>query len=155
MKGRAIINDVLRVHGVSSDDFFGLGRMPQFTAARIEAAVRLDAAGLGVCAIARMMKRNHGTVSYWLRPDLRAARRDYYARYWTARRGEPAKRVTTPEQRAHLMELQKAREWEALRSLERQMGLSRGYTSSMAYKKTRKTGLPVLSPASRQHSVHA
>jgi hypothetical protein len=136
MKGEAIIKTVLQERGVSAEDFFGPGRLALLTEARIDAAVRLKASGLSPSAIARLMKRNHGTVSYWLRPDCREQRRDYYSRYWCARRGDPLKRKTTPEQREHLLALHRAGEWDAVRSMQQSLGLSRNYAASLASKRT-------------------
>lgn len=86
MKGKDIIKEVLRQRRVKPEEFFGATHLADVVAARRIAARRLSAAGFRVCAIARLMKRNHSTVTYWTRPGYRARRKIYYAAYWAARR---------------------------------------------------------------------
>lgn len=71
-----IIAAMLARHGVTEEEFFGPGRMDDATHARREAAQRLHAAGFRISTIARIIKRSHGTIQYYLRHEYLSKRRD-------------------------------------------------------------------------------
>lgn len=64
--GAQIIKSVLRSHRLHQDDFFGPCRMPHLVEARRDAARQLVAAGFPPTFAARLLKRNHTTVLYYL-----------------------------------------------------------------------------------------
>lgn len=80
--GREIIKDVMASAGIGPKDFFGRTRLPHVVAARCLAIARMRAAGIGVAATARAMRRNNSTISYWSTPGVREWKKAYYKRYW-------------------------------------------------------------------------
>ena len=77
-RGKSIIRDVLSEHQICADDFFGLRRDKHLTLARTDAAKRLHAAGYDWSSMARIMKRNHSTVRYYVLSSHRDRKRQYY-----------------------------------------------------------------------------
>lgn len=80
--GRDIIKDVMKNAGVGPKDFFGRTRLAHVVAARCLAIARMRAAGIGVAATARVMRRNSSTISYWTTPGVRQWKMAYYKQYW-------------------------------------------------------------------------
>jgi hypothetical protein len=78
MKSRDIIKAVLTDHSLCAEDFFGSSRQPYLVTARMDCARRMKDAGYEFAAIARYMKRNPTTVLYYLSPDMRGRKKDYY-----------------------------------------------------------------------------
>lgn len=71
-----IIADVLKTHGIWSNDFFGKSRAPDLVVARMEAAQRLFDAGFkSAKAIGRILKRDRKTIVYYLSQDLRSKKK--------------------------------------------------------------------------------
>lgn len=85
MTGKEIVASVLRRTGVSSEDFFGNRRARQLTEARVMAILELTELGLSASAIGRIVRRDHVTVLYWQRPEMRAARKAKYAALYVPR----------------------------------------------------------------------
>lgn len=77
-RGKSIIRDVLKEHQICADDFFGIRRDKHLTLARTDAAKRLHEAGYDWSSIARMMRRNHSTVRYYVLSTHRDRKRQYY-----------------------------------------------------------------------------
>lgn len=103
MTGKEIIARVLARTGVTEEDFFGPRRVREVTAARVMAIHELTALGLSASAIGRVMRRNHATVLYWQKPEVREARKAIsVARYIPRPKPEPKpkrKRVWKPKQK--------------------------------------------------------
>jgi predicted transcriptional regulator len=68
------IAEVMQKHGMTEEEFFGPTRPRYFTAARAEAAQRLNAIGLSVPRIAEFLKLDRKTVYYYLRKPERDRR---------------------------------------------------------------------------------
>ena len=62
-----ILREVLCKHGMTEDEFFGPTRPRYFTAARAEAAQRLDATGMSVPRIAEFLQLEKSSVSRMVR----------------------------------------------------------------------------------------
>jgi hypothetical protein len=77
--GQEIVNAVMAKHRVGPKDFFGPSRFAHVVAARRAATLRLQADGMRVPMIARVMRRDRSSVRYWLRPDYREHRLIYRA----------------------------------------------------------------------------
>jgi predicted transcriptional regulator len=69
-----ILREVLCKHGMTEDEFFGPARPRYFTAARAEAAQRLDATGMSVPRIAEFLQLDRKTVYYYLKKPERDRR---------------------------------------------------------------------------------
>ena len=69
-----ILREVLCKHGMTEDEFFGPTRPRYFTAARAEAAQRLDATGMSVPRIAEFLQLDRKTVYYYLKKPERDRR---------------------------------------------------------------------------------
>jgi hypothetical protein len=82
MKSRKIIRETMVEHQVCAEDFYGLSRLPHLVTARKDCAARLKAAGYEVSQIGRFMKRSHSTILYYLNPELRERKQNYYAKRW-------------------------------------------------------------------------
>ncbi len=67
----SVVFKICNERKIYPSEFFGNGRDKRLTEARREAIRRLAEAGLTKATIARLIKRDHGTVSYWLDPALR------------------------------------------------------------------------------------
>jgi hypothetical protein len=95
MTGKEIIAAVLARTGVTEADFFGPRRARPLTEARIAAIDELTQLGLSPSAIGRIVRRNHVTVLYWQKPEMRQARKAAYE----ARRPRQPKAEPKPRQR--------------------------------------------------------
>jgi hypothetical protein len=82
MKSRKIIRETMVEHQVCAEDFYGLSRLPHLVTARKDCAARLKVAGYEVSQIGRFMKRSHSTILYYLNPELRERKQNYYAKRW-------------------------------------------------------------------------
>jgi predicted transcriptional regulator len=69
-----ILREVLCKHGMTEDEFFGPTRPRYFTAARAEAAQRLDATGMSAPRIAEFLQLDRKTVYYYLKKPERDRR---------------------------------------------------------------------------------
>jgi hypothetical protein len=155
MKGKAIIKAILREHHVSADDFFGSGHARFVVYARVDAIQRMNDLGMNGHAIARIMKRNHSTIFYWLRPEYRARRKKYYQDHWIQNR-PPARRrqaKVTPEQRAELLALFAAGNLDEVGRIQTALDVKPSYTRDLAAQMRRREAgtdsrlsLPVLAP---------
>lgn len=90
MKGRAIIRNVMQLHGVGPKDFFGYTRLPNVTKARRIAALEMRDAGMTISAIARLLRRSPSTIKYNVEPVYRERRRVGYLAYYHARQEQGA-----------------------------------------------------------------
>lgn len=75
---KSIVLTVCEELGVTADEFFGRERSKRITNARRMAVERLHDAGFSYKAAARLIRRNYSTVQYWLHPDYREHRVNYY-----------------------------------------------------------------------------
>lgn len=82
MKSRKITRETLVDHQICAEDFYGLSRQPHLVAARMDCAARLKDAGYAVSQIGRFIKRSHSTILYYLNPELREKKQNYYAKRW-------------------------------------------------------------------------
>jgi hypothetical protein len=156
MKGKAIIKDVMREHGVTADEFFGRSHKRQIVQVRVEAIQRMSDAGLKVCMIARLVRKNHTTVGYWLRPERRAFRKAYHSRRWIERRPAPSGVIpgqkVTPEQRVALRDLYLAGKIDEVLKMQADLGVSKEYARKIGSRRHKEKssahpdGLPLLAP---------
>lgn len=135
MKGKAIIKGVLLDRDITADEFFGRGAQREIFRARVEAIQRMSAAGMTNAAIARLVKRDHTTVSYWLRAERRAHRKAYHARRWIERRPPPSLvpsgQKVTPEQRVVLRNLYLAGKIDEVLKMQAELGVSKHYARKL------------------------
>jgi ParB-like chromosome segregation protein Spo0J len=75
---RKIVRSVLRRHRIGPKDLFSASRLSHLVAARFDAAAALAEHGYHVAQIARFLKKNDGTIHYYLKPDMRAQKRQRY-----------------------------------------------------------------------------
>jgi chromosomal replication initiation ATPase DnaA len=61
---------------ISLDDFFGTLRSRRILAARRAAIIRLRSLGLSYRACARIMKRDHTMIRYWVKEKVRDRKRE-------------------------------------------------------------------------------
>lgn len=71
MKAKSIVDDVMREHMVSKEDFNGRSREAPLVAARVESARRLKAEGYTLTDIAMTLGRSPSTVTFYLYPRVR------------------------------------------------------------------------------------
>lgn len=84
----SIVLQVCRDLKVYEAEFFGRGRDARLVEARREAIRRLQAADFSGAAIARVMRRSHSTIYYWLNSNIRETKRRRAREYvltWEAR----------------------------------------------------------------------
>jgi len=155
MKGKAIIKGVLLDRDITADEFFGRGAEREIVRARVEAIQRMSAAGMTNAAIARLVKRDHTTVGYWLRPERRAHRKAYHARRWIERRPPPSGMTwqkVNPEQRVVLRDLYLAGKTDQVLKMQAELGVSKDYARKIGSRRHKEKpvadpdGLPLLAP---------
>jgi hypothetical protein len=156
MKGKAIIKDVMREHGVTADEFLGRSHKRPIVKVRVEPIQRMSDAGLNVCLIARLIQPDHTTVSYWLRPERRAFRKAYHSRCWIERRPAPSGVIpgqkVTPEQRMVLQGLYLAGKMDEVLKMQADLGVSKQYARKIGSRRHKEktfgdpNGLPLLAP---------
>jgi IS30 family transposase len=83
---KSIVLEVCAELDIPPHEFFGPMRDRRLTNSRRVAVERLHEAGFSYKAAARLIKRNYSTVQYWLKPEYRASRVEYYRRYHAAKR---------------------------------------------------------------------
>lgn len=156
MKGKAIIKDVLLDRDLTADEFFGRSAVREIVRARVEAIQRMNAAGMTNAAIARLMRRDHTTISYWLRADRRAFRKAYHAQRWIERRPPPSLvppgQKVTPEQRVVLRGLYLAGKIDDVLKMQAELGVSKHYARKLGSRPHKAKsgidtdGLPLAAP---------
>lgn len=75
-----IVPDVCKTFGISREEFYARRRTPELIEARCAAIWALRNAGMSTKAIARMVKRDHTTICYWLHPEWRERKREVMRR---------------------------------------------------------------------------
>jgi len=71
-----LIRDALAKYGLTNEEFFGRGGAEDMVAARREVAIGLKNAGFRIAAIARILKRKHASVHYYLDPNYARRKRN-------------------------------------------------------------------------------
>jgi len=79
MKGDRFIKAFMRMKLVGERDFF-VSRSPEYVALRAEAILLLNEAGVRQSDIARAVRRDPTTISYWLNEAKRKRKAAYHAR---------------------------------------------------------------------------
>lgn len=92
MKGRQIVNDVMKERRLGREDFF-TSRLAHHVRARKVAIKRLKAVGYNLSAIGRFMQRDPTTIAYWIRPEFRIRKNAYGCAYAAARRSQASNRA--------------------------------------------------------------
>ena len=82
MTGQEIIDRIMAERRVGPKDFFSRTRLPHAVKARRDAIKALKAAGMSNADVARLMRRDPSTVSYWAAPGRRARRKADGLAYW-------------------------------------------------------------------------
>jgi hypothetical protein len=73
--GERLIDSILKLRGVTRDEFHGRKRTKKFCDVRMEIANELRAMGFTVRRITILMDRDHSTVVWFLYPNIREKRR--------------------------------------------------------------------------------
>lgn len=82
---KSIVLEVCHEYKIQPDEFFGNGRDRRLSNARRIAIMRLKQAGFSNAGVARLMRRSYSTIQYWLFPEYRARRTEYFRRLHASR----------------------------------------------------------------------